>query len=361
MTKRNNALDFFKGICILIVVLCHSLSFEYLPDFIASYFGAIFLHGFFCVTGYLYYIKKDKENIAKNLKKRFVGLIIPYVSFSLIAIIYHIILVFGFECRYISDTYFGKDLILRDIFAAFSGNGIGTLWFLPVLFFATALLMLTVKLISKISVYKIRLLILVLFSIGLLFLSVFSRELSASLNHEGLLYDIIQKYIFMLHRILYGYAYAIIGYILGAIVNKTNKYILIAVAAAILSCVCYILKQSVFFGIFSVICTFLFINKLFEGDNKEKIVKICAPLIYCGKNSLDIMIYHYIFLLPAEIMILNNITGYTGLPGLAQDLILFTINLFTTLIFVYISEKNKYLRIILGKEKYKKLSKEIKQ
>ena len=69
---------------------------------------------------------------------------------------------------------------------------------------------------------------------------------------------------------------------------------------------------------------------------------------YCGKHSLAITIYHYIFLLPLEIMILKSL-GFSGTGWL-----LLFVNLVSTLGVVYISEKNRIAQFLLtGKSLHK--------
>ena len=55
--KRNPSIDFIKGVCIIIVVLCHSISFELLPNFINQSFSAIFLRCFFCVSDLVFILQ----------------------------------------------------------------------------------------------------------------------------------------------------------------------------------------------------------------------------------------------------------------------------------------------------------------
>ena len=69
-----------------------------------------------------------------------ISLIVPYLVYSLFTIVWHIIICVGFNNTVVSDMFTGWELIYRDLFCMVSGFGIGTLWFLPVLFVCYAVL-----------------------------------------------------------------------------------------------------------------------------------------------------------------------------------------------------------------------------
>ena len=61
MKTRNYRIDVIKGICILLVVLCHTVLFENLPTVLARIANGVFLNLFFMVSGYLAW-KPDSED-----------------------------------------------------------------------------------------------------------------------------------------------------------------------------------------------------------------------------------------------------------------------------------------------------------
>lgn len=125
MQQRLYYLDILKGIAILCIMLLHYEDGVFSPQ-LNNVIGSFMITAFYVNTAILYTAKDRKNNIRGLCKKRFHQLIIPYLWFSLFIIGFDIILWSAGEL----DTKF----ILKDIFYTFSLRGIGTLWFLPVLY-----------------------------------------------------------------------------------------------------------------------------------------------------------------------------------------------------------------------------------
>lgn len=353
--KRNAGLDFVKGICIILVVLDHAINFHVFPDLITAVFYAIFLNGFFSVSGWLAYVDVTvikHEFVLKKIKEKFLSLFIPYMVFSLLTILWHIILCVGFQCREVSNQYFGWDLIFRDIFCMLSGLGIGTLWFLPVLFISYVLLILTIYLTNKNKKYQNAFLI-----VGYVLMVILSGYFENIVIYgDGFFLKVLSKYTYTLHRIMYGYGYMMLGYLLHTlyanIYSKTYKRILIY-SSFVLAFIGYVFNIEILFEYSA--CTLLVLGSVILF-NKEyvrlNLEKLFWPIIYCGKNSLAIMIYHYLFLFPLEKMLLKYIwgSGYNGW-------FFFFINLFTTILMVRILEKNPVAQKLLGKNRKRNVQK----
>lgn len=120
---RKQYIDILKGISILSIMLLH---FEngIFPDVLNSWIGNFMITAFYFVSGWLYG-EKAPESYVDCLKKRWHSLIIPYLWFSLIILIFDVIL-------WLSGWY-GLNLVFRDIYKTLVLRGIGTLWFLPAL------------------------------------------------------------------------------------------------------------------------------------------------------------------------------------------------------------------------------------
>ncbi|NLG05003.1 MAG: acyltransferase family protein [Clostridia bacterium] len=130
VTNRKNYLDQAKGIGIMLVVLAHLSNRLYVGnDLLAIWINSFHLPIFFIVSGYLFFLKGDaKRPFAELLKHKAAGLLYPYLAFSGVYIMIDLI--------YLSVTTHELPLkpAVSVLFRVFSGWGIGTLWFLPVLF-----------------------------------------------------------------------------------------------------------------------------------------------------------------------------------------------------------------------------------
>ena len=297
---------------------------------------------------FLFY-NKSIDGLKNTIKYKFISLLVSYICFSIVTILWHVVLVFGLGCDKISDTYFGISVIYRDVFCFISGIGIGTLWFLPVLFTVYLLTALYIKYIHNNlkPLYSALLFIFLFFVINIF--SNYIQGFSEKIELYGGVYSILGKYLFMTHRILYGLAYSLLGYFIGKLKNNYKHYIYIGIGAFIIALLSYVLNIYHLFNAFTCIYFFIFSLKIFDNSKPEKSKKILTPVIFCGKHSLLIMIYHYIILLPLEMMILEKISIYSKLENDLQCWLLFVINLLTTIILVIVSNKLKIIRFFMGK------------
>lgn len=124
IVQRINTLDILKGISIIMIIDVH------LP------FGPIFRIGqtfnvciFFIIVGILYRTNAliNKFSILEIVKKRINSLLYPYIALSLLNIVMTLVIKLLFK-----PAWNVTELIVKTI----SLQGVGTLWFLPVLFFA---------------------------------------------------------------------------------------------------------------------------------------------------------------------------------------------------------------------------------
>lgn len=335
MKIRNNGIDVIKGICILLVVLSHTVFFESLPTILGRIANGVFLNLFFMVSGYLALKpnSEDKMPYLERIGKRFKSLIIPYIVFSLGTILYHIIICVGFHNTIVSDDYVGWELVERDIFCAFSGIGIGTLWFLPVLFLSFALLQILLIILRKMGELP-RYGTLVILGLTLVAIS---RTVINDFDTENLIGKIINEYMHMLYRICYGTGYSLLGYVLHGILTLTKskqKRLMLIIAfealIGVMGVVTYSMPKD--YGIFDLIANIfimVMILTLFESNAKEIFAKWMAPLIFCGQNSLSITIYHYLFFYPVEKIWFD---GW----------LLFVVNLVTTVILILLLRNQKW-------------------
>lgn len=306
--KRNVGLDLVKGICILLVVLSHAMQFEDLPVPFGEIFSNIFLTSFFCVTGYLSYEKAGCETHLR-IKKKFLYLIKPYVLYSFITIIWHAVTVLGFNCTEVSETFFGTKLLYRDFFCFISGIGIGTLWFLPVLFISFVISEIIICLAKRMQREWQFFFLLAMIAI---FLATSEIVSTVTITESGMAFKLFSVYIHTLHRIIYGTAYMLIGGLMFVLLNHCGNRtvtcdLMVAICLLFGVTIMHLIEINVLTQCLQVISFFFICISLLNRIAKK--TKIITSFVYCGENSLRIMFYHYNILWPIEKMTMKSVCG----------------------------------------------------
>lgn len=121
--KRNQALDFAKGLAILLMIYDHIVG---TGKFITSFHMPLF----FIISGYLMKEGSIKETIVKKAR----GLLLPYVKYNILAV-----LVGGAKCKFYEKNNWHETgtYIVEKFINIFWAKDIWLLWFLLVLFEAT--------------------------------------------------------------------------------------------------------------------------------------------------------------------------------------------------------------------------------
>lgn len=129
---RSLAIDQLKGLAIVCITLLH---FEagLIPSRINIWIGSFMISAFYFTSGWLMGLK-GKEKLPTVLElacKRWRSLGLPYLWFSAVILLFDLIwILLGFdEWR----------LLGRDVYKTLTLRGVGTLWFLPALFFGELL------------------------------------------------------------------------------------------------------------------------------------------------------------------------------------------------------------------------------
>ena len=129
--KRLYYLDMAKGVGIFLVILGH---IEYLDPDIKRWISSFHMPLFFVVGGILAYIKEASSTLFREQWiRRAKGILVPYVSFSLIMLTMR-----TFEYVVQPERITGRDLI-KEMIESVTGYGLYTLWFLPAYFLASIL------------------------------------------------------------------------------------------------------------------------------------------------------------------------------------------------------------------------------
>ena len=129
MSERKNYVDIAKGLGIISIMLLHYED-GYFPSMVNRWVGCFMIAIFYFVSGYIS-SGRALDDWKVWFNKRKYQLIIPYVWFSILIVVFDCIL-----CMF--DLIPGK-IVLRDIYKTFTLRGIGTLWFLPAIFFGEAI------------------------------------------------------------------------------------------------------------------------------------------------------------------------------------------------------------------------------
>lgn len=123
---RYSYLDCIKGLSILCITFLH---FEkgVMPSWLNSWIGLFMITTFYFTAGWVFGLKGKIDEPKVLFKKRIKQLGIPYLWFTAV--------ILCFEIIWWALGMMESETILRDIYKTITLRGIGTLWFLPVLFF----------------------------------------------------------------------------------------------------------------------------------------------------------------------------------------------------------------------------------
>ena len=129
--RRLHYLDMAKGVGIILVVLGHS---TYCNDQLLTIISSFHMPLFFIISGMLLMqIKEEEKSFATIIKRKWKGIMIPYITFSVI----YMLVDFWYLWKHpqVIDFNFIKMAFIEFV----SLYGISVLWFLPALFFGEVL------------------------------------------------------------------------------------------------------------------------------------------------------------------------------------------------------------------------------
>lgn len=125
-TSRARYLDEAKGLGILCIVFLHYEN-GVIPSSVNIFIGSFMITIFYIVSGWIMAIMDRKISTYDLARKRLRSLGLPYAYWTVIILIFDIILW--------ATGYYDNYFIAREIYKSIVLRGIGTLWFLPALFF----------------------------------------------------------------------------------------------------------------------------------------------------------------------------------------------------------------------------------
>lgn len=357
MTNRYKSFDTLKGICIITVVLCHTVHFEMIyPSILSRWLQVIFLNCFYFTAGWIYSsqsFRNRERTLREIIMSKIIQLGAPYIILSCFSLVWDAILTYGFDNRYISDTYAGNELVLRDLFCLFSLNGIGTLWFLPILLIAIVVLILADRYIKGKKRFVLAIFISLSSYIFYLWLC------NVSIVPSNMISNLLAKEMVFVRRLFISISYMFLGYFF---YGFTNNYMQSWVKKMTLGGVLLVLWVVDYYGhgtfpFLAVVGTPIFLLAIEE--KKESLYR-CRFLEYCGRNSLLIMVLHYNLLLPMVMQIFYSIDELRTLTNYMQGIILFVVDFVLTFLLMRLVEKYDAFAFLFGKgTKFKKFTKNL--
>jgi len=350
--NKKERLDYFdiaKGIAIILVVLGHLINPK---NPISIWLYSFHIPLFFIIAGALIKYKREIENKIKVIiPKKMWSLFIPYISFSILYIIYEtfnlVIMNIGTLTNLKSDIY--VTMCLR---------GIGTLWFLPALFFGEILFLIIMKRISK-AYIKLGI-------IGLLFaLSVLIGNFLGYQNENHIISNYLYIPILTIFRSFISLFFIAIGYyIYSFILSKNIKgYYNLLIGVFLLIANVIISQYNAPVDLNFIIIGNVSIYIICGIIGSLSIIFICKALkhnkllTFYGINSLVIFATHFEFPFREKTNIiikyinenLVNLSNY-HLEVITKLAIIFTLELIPIIIL------NKFFPLILGKRNIKKMN-----
>lgn len=295
--RRRDYIDMLKGLSIVTLVYLH---FENFFEYEYNYF-LVRSTAFYFVVGWLWGLSSKSRTIEEHIQKRRYTLIYPYLWFSIIIIVFDIILVLlNFKEPYI---------IWRDIYKFLCLKGIGTLWFLPALLFGEIIF---IYLRDKSLRFK-------LFS-ALLSLGVIYLHSIWLLHYQGVVRygDIIGAPLQFISDINRAWLYIAAAYYLAkrysAAILEQSAWVKIVVGLSFVGVYFWATNLQLlppylsFWAVNIVLNTLCIVGvtmlfTLVEGS------LLARPLVYFGRNSLILMATHFSILLEIFMIIDKYIFG----------------------------------------------------
>lgn len=294
--KENYYMDIIKALGIIAVVIGHTHS--PINSFIYLYQMPLF----FFISGY-FYKESNVEKPFNFIKRRLKSLYIPFVAYEIVFLLFRNIF---FSLNVYNDSQLTKITsfsqfftTIKSIFLLSYGEPmLGTFWFLKTLLYVNILFLSVSLIVSKLKNKEIvRFLIIIVFYVlgsiidkyNINFINVIK------LNHGGNAIRLLLPFVDSKTLIL------LFSYYVGFIYKKNehkiifNKYIFICVFGALIILAEFVhISNSYIHYIFVIISAMLgiyfnlYFGKVLINRNYLK------PLVYIGKSSLFIMIFHFL-------------------------------------------------------------------
>lgn len=334
MNKRERYLDIAKGLGILSIVLLHFLAVDCLSS-TRIFIGLYMISIFYVISGWIDALRTKEVSINEMLQKRWKQLGIPYVWWTIIILLFDVVLcLFG---------YIDLPIIMRETYKSIVLRGVGTLWFLPALF-GGELIWYFIKKQNKIWLTVSSIFFVIFYN------SQYSQFFGGKTDIES---RIIEAPFHTIDNILNAYLFIAGGYALCSLYKRYGSlfkpkvwgFIGLIICIGMYGWTFYVHIPFIGYKIVSLLAPFGFII-LFKS------IQECGLLNYLnfwGTHSLGLMVTHYSLLLPICVIIQNYILHSQNLrlQGWASSLYLIPVMIVE---YYLVSSIEKRYPKLLGKE-----------
>lgn len=290
--QRERYIDSAKGIGIILVVFAHMILINELESltFLTRYIYSFHMPLFFVISGYCFGLKKRDTEISlfAEIKKVFLRLLVPYLVWSLIYM------------------YIGGQLTTFErIKATITLRGIAPLWFLGALALCEIAFLILRRLVDKSRKTLVKLIVYALVcaaSLAVAYAMKFAKiHFGISADTIGTtayyLYVTVGRFALSFPMLLFGFVFA-----KAEVLKRMGKICNGVVGTALILAMVVIVKVSglsVNFHLFEISSIAMFLCAALIGSAGVLMISYsCAhfskSLNYIGRNSLGIMVLHYI-------------------------------------------------------------------
>lgn len=346
--ERLHYFDMVKGLGIILVVLGH---IEYISEELRGWISSFHMPLFFVVSGMLIcYLGQSNLDMKSIISKRFRGIMIPYISFT---IIYTLIDVLNIYLHKITPLTF-----VQNIISGVTLYGSSVLWFLPALFLSEIGFILLIKKLPRVPSIIVVLAVAPLAYLGQIAISDVYTAYESSLVITSLI-----NFVRVFLRATIAMSFVGVAYYLFPLLQRQEKIswrgltlgivmtIITLPLSQINGCVDFrniIFKNFLLFYLCALLGSF---GLVLICKNIRHVPQIC----FFGENSLVVMCTHVnCYILYAAILIAWQID--TIITRAKSYVFLFNIMIFTFLfeaILIYII--NRFFPWIIGKRKEQKV------
>lgn len=355
--------DFAKGIGILLVVYGH---IEYISDGARGWISSFHMPLFFIISGMLMAYKSEQEKPFLNiLKKRFKGILVPYLWFSL--------LYFFIDIMNVVLNKIDLNTFIENAISSVTFYGVSVLWFLPALFIAEITAALLIKCTKKCYLFvPLSFVIAVLFYLLQIKISgIYESNINSLLIKSSINFiRVFIRGIIASSLVLSGFS--IYKYIISKCDSKKTLCFVAGIVLFVINLFTYKINDCIDFhyiilknvpafylcaiiGSLSIVFISIAISDglTYKLTGKLKRFKRILPttiIKFFGRNSLVIMATHvHCYVLYAGILMAWQID--TIVTRAKSYIFLFNIMLFTMLIeIVIVKIINKYFPFVIGKK-----------
>ncbi|MCR5430230.1 MAG: acyltransferase [Eubacterium sp.] len=332
MSKRYLHIDYIKGLCILLVIVSHTIHFTKEYALLSDWMQVVFLRGFFFATGWIYANREKTGSLIRKTKK----FVIQYFVLSAAVIIIQQLLSLFVGTK---DTYIelkGTTLLKTNVLNTISFNGVGTLWFLPIIFVGSVCVILLLKIKNKKIQY-----ILAAISVVICFVIQYFLDQYNPSN------AVLKKEIIFVDRILMAISMVMIGFLVGSLnkVMKLKSYLWLLLAIVFWGAGFGLCQINLYFPRFALYVLSLYALMMALASVKA-LKKPLLALEWLGINSLYIMVIHYFLCVPILANIFN--AGGLDLKSLPIRILLWAIVLAVSVVITLIIKKFKCVKFVFG-------------